>query len=655
MTRLAASFGFALLGVMLVATIAQAGACGARKNCCEWVPDGSDPDKMVCTTSDGPVFNPASRRVALVIGTDAYGHEFGDDIEDLENAVNDAVRLGDELDSIGFDVRYALNPSRKWMRQEIRELLVHMGRTDLRVDTLSLDDIDELLSVVYIAGHGFSFKETEIEGSTDFLIFRPVRRQETQITSRELFEQSRISTSSIERDFGEFIDFKAMFLFDACRSLKDFSEETKDKKYRGQIPGVYSNQNLDIYLTKNVLQFSTSELYPASDVSDVANSGQYMATLGRLLGARGVSPLALLNSTRYLVKRASGNIQTPSSVQNTGVWMFDPLVESRNRCEATTSELWETFGTHCNALNSTCQRRICQVYDRFDLDQVACDASFFEQTAIGGVSLASYCGGPTPPAADESPVASVINLQSTPFAAGIDNLEQIIFPLASTQIAGVTNLQYGIGQEGTSLDLSRPQIDAISPEVLRDRLLRTELDRRAGLPVAAGTDFRLRGAPTESARVLIQDLDALGGEPRVWLDCKNVPCGAGWLGITVYDTEKEEYTRGFVEANEVSWRDPDETSVLELKIDDIRLSKADISTLHSFTSKAIRSDGTVQLSLRFNQALGFSSDFSVLSLIENIIGQVRVEGEGLSPANLIVTRIPTMDRNDIDVRVNLWF
>ena len=326
--------------------------CGERKNCCAWL----DTDSGERCTSERASY--AGRQIALVIGTDSYKGGFASKLEDLKNARNDALRIGDRLRGLGFSVRYVLNPSAKRVRAELAAAEAYMISLDLRIEHLSIPEIDEMLGVVYVAGHGFSFADDADRSQfTDYMIFRP---EPTRIrdNAQQLFRNSRLSTNSFERRFGGLDEFKVLFLFDVCRSLKKLPDELLDDNYRGQRPQVFQRRQLDILLTKNAGQFSTSKLHPASDVSKTANAGLYAATLDRVLATRGLSPVSILNSARLLVASEADGRQVPSALHNTWPWLFLPISKALNSCETIKANIFSALGA-CNAFDQTCQRRVC--------------------------------------------------------------------------------------------------------------------------------------------------------------------------------------------------------------------------------------------------------------------------------------------------------
>lgn len=84
-----------------------------------------------------------SRYIALVIGSNDYTG-----FEPLETAVNDAVAIGDILDTeFGFDVRVVLNPTRRELVSNIRSYR----------DILQPDD----QFLLYYAGHGYLDERTQ--------------------------------------------------------------------------------------------------------------------------------------------------------------------------------------------------------------------------------------------------------------------------------------------------------------------------------------------------------------------------------------------------------------------------------------------------------------------------------------------------------------
>ncbi|MCQ0990455.1 caspase family protein [Jiella marina] len=79
------------------------------------------------------------RRVALVIGNDAYAH-----VDQLDNAVADARLIAGRLETLGFDVAFRRNLSKRAFEQTIAEF-------ERKAETAEA-------ALLYFAGHGFQFE-----------------------------------------------------------------------------------------------------------------------------------------------------------------------------------------------------------------------------------------------------------------------------------------------------------------------------------------------------------------------------------------------------------------------------------------------------------------------------------------------------------------
>ena len=132
-----------------------------------------------------------AKRVALVIGNDAYDH-----VSKLEKAVNDAKAVAKAARDIGFQVISQVNVDRKGMNHQLDKL----------ADSISAGD--EVL--FFFAGHGISVKGQNYLLPTDIPKIKP--GQERSVT-KEAFSEDEII--DILREKGAKV---SILIIDACRN-----------------------------------------------------------------------------------------------------------------------------------------------------------------------------------------------------------------------------------------------------------------------------------------------------------------------------------------------------------------------------------------------------------------------------------------------------
>ncbi len=132
-----------------------------------------------------------AKRVALVIGNDAYDH-----VSKLEKAVNDAKAVAKAARDIGFQVISQVNVDRKGMNHQLDRL----------ADSISAGD--EVL--FFFAGHGISVKGQNYLLPTDIPKIKP--GQERSVT-KEAFSEDEII--DILREKGAKV---SILIIDACRN-----------------------------------------------------------------------------------------------------------------------------------------------------------------------------------------------------------------------------------------------------------------------------------------------------------------------------------------------------------------------------------------------------------------------------------------------------
>jgi uncharacterized caspase-like protein/ketosteroid isomerase-like protein len=130
----------------------------------------------------------AAERVALVIGNDSYAN-----VTPLDEARNDANRIGKTLEEIGFTVEYLLDGPWK--------------DTRVKIEQFATTHADAALAVVYFAGHG-----VEIQGEHYLL---PV---DCNPTSESSFEHEAISLGFLLDQLAGHQSCLRVVILDACRN-----------------------------------------------------------------------------------------------------------------------------------------------------------------------------------------------------------------------------------------------------------------------------------------------------------------------------------------------------------------------------------------------------------------------------------------------------
>jgi hypothetical protein len=221
-----------------------------------------------------------SRRVALVIGNDAY-----ENLEGLKKAVNDARSISDALGRLGFEVIRVENASRRAMNQKIAEFTGKIGRGDT--------------AFVFYSGHGI-----EIRGVNYLLAVDtpPAREGQESLISGEGIPADVI----IERlqDRGAKI---TMLVLDACRENPFKSAGTRGVGGTRGLGQMTAPEGVFVLYSAGVGQTALDRL---SDNDPNPNS-VFTRTLVRLLGQPGQSVQEMAKTTQAEVRRLAGTVNHP--------------------------------------------------------------------------------------------------------------------------------------------------------------------------------------------------------------------------------------------------------------------------------------------------------------------------------------------------------
>ncbi|MFD2181414.1 SUMF1/EgtB/PvdO family nonheme iron enzyme [Rhodoplanes azumiensis] len=167
------------------------------------------------------------RRVALVIGNDAYVH-LGPERQ-LRNAVADARLMRDTLAGLGFEVIFVANADRRTLVDRLSDLAARVGRDDT--------------AFVYFAGHGVALSGANYLLPSDIPVPRAAGRGE----EGRLAEHAIAEASVVERlvQAGARV---SIVVLDACR---DNPLQGSDRRAvggaRGLLPGASAQGLFSIY------------------------------------------------------------------------------------------------------------------------------------------------------------------------------------------------------------------------------------------------------------------------------------------------------------------------------------------------------------------------------------------------------------------------
>lgn len=211
-----------------------------------------------------PVF--ASKRIALLIGNEAYAREVGP----LKNPINDIELIGRSLAKIGFeqsDIHFVRNGTRK-------DILLAVDRHARALRAAGAGAI----SFVYYSGHGAANQENR----RNFLIPVEVSRLDQDVWYDAVPLDRIVTTlSNLAREAAHFV------IFDACRNVLNMP--TKGGK--GFVP-VSTRRGM-------LIAFSTDPGQTASD--EGLAGGPYAAALASELAKPGVHHLDLFQNVKETV------------------------------------------------------------------------------------------------------------------------------------------------------------------------------------------------------------------------------------------------------------------------------------------------------------------------------------------------------------------
>ena len=492
--------------ILTVSLALGATDCTGRTNCC----DGLSADSNTCPRAE---FGD-SLAVALVVGSDAYTRNFGSDLGDLVNARNDAGTVGDALATQGFTVRYLFDPNRGQVEAELAGFLAYMKRRETTVSS------ERAHAVVYFAGHGLSY--TDDSGPLDYLVFGPDPSgvQDTEF----LFQNSRISTTAIERYFQTLRKFRIVYLFDACRTLTALqSTANKKEQFRGVRARAFSPRNFKSHLAQYAVVYTTESDTPAGDGTPSTGNGRYVSYLKRLLGLVGLEPSSIFHATNFLV--ASDQVpQFPPPIQSRGSFLRHPwnqTTSTTNSCLEFEKNLARAYSADCHeGLNDrTCKAEICNAYDLFKQSEISqCPRGrlfslLFEEQ---GRSIESYC--------------TTKNVAWNTSKALHDLTVNMGVPPPSSSspesaILGNTLMKLSTVSNPSPFQITGGPLDQEGLARMRLNILPDTINRNEGILLPPTQRFWLRQLPREGDAPIYSHLP-----DGAWasLDCINVPCGNGF-------------------------------------------------------------------------------------------------------------------------------
>lgn len=242
-----------------------------------------------------------SRRVALVIGNDAYPAGA------LQNAVNDARAMQKSLSAAGFRVILAENADRVAMEEQVAEFLQSIRPGDT--------------ALFFFAGHAVQIENENLLLPVDFRPGRTVIESKFRSMSLALIFD-HIKTKSRPRT--------TIVIIDACRSNP--AAEGHSLQAGLAIP---LNAGRETYIA-----FSTSPNHVASDNPDGRNSW-FTEALSQQINEAGLTIDDVLTRVRLKVESATGGAQTPwSQTSLTSKFYFHPPAGAEEETGATMAEEW---------------------------------------------------------------------------------------------------------------------------------------------------------------------------------------------------------------------------------------------------------------------------------------------------------------------------
>jgi Caspase domain len=605
-----------ILGFLLLFSAAMARAdtatCGARGNCC----DALDPGAGGCVPGAYQ-----GTKLALVIGADAYSEAFKGDLSDLKNARNDALTVGDRFTELGFSVRYLLDPMKTRVNAELSALESYMRNKELDPKTTPKD----ARAVIYVAGHGMSFEGSE-DLSGDYLIFRP--EPEAARPVDKIFADGRLDTNTLRRKFHNLMHFDIFFLFDVCRSLQQLSR-TADDELRGQKGGTFTQAPYDAGTSQMVTAFSTSENRTASDTSTVERQGLYVARWRELLAVAGLMPLEIMEITRFFTSRDG---QTPSEVVSAAHKYRLPWASDQTRCQSMEKSIWSrTEECGSSLLAPHCLEALCNEYARSHYEGLrqSCLLPSLNTLLPGGLNELCRSQLLAPPQ-DPSPLIG----RSTPTGTRAAVLA-LAAPALDPPLATGTRPEPPLTEPIAALPKSA--FDRQRVEASRSQLLTKDIVSGAGTPLALKQSSPLYNLPNKKSPLILSNIPT---EMTARLDCTNLTCDAGWVGVTTESAGT--FTRGFVPYDAVNLNASEQTVVVDFDSESSTLDYIKLSLLITETEKAISQNATVRLTVFANA--GEDTDSAVLRRaremsLRRLILSVEYKGHRLSQKRLTVERV----------------
>jgi tetratricopeptide (TPR) repeat protein len=247
-----------------------------------------------------PVAPPEGRRVALVIGNDAYAAGA------LKNAVNDARAMQKALTGAGFQVILAENANKVAMEHQIAEFLQSIGPSDT--------------ALFYFAGHAVQVENENLLLPVDFAPGRSIIEAKFRAVSLAMIldylKRTRPKTTII--------------ILDACRNNP--AAEVHSLQAGLAIP---LNAGRETYIA-----FSTSPNHVASDNPDGLNSW-FTEALAAQIQTPGLSIDEVFTRVRLRVESATGGAQTPwSQTSLTARFYFHPPASGDSETVSGMAEKW---------------------------------------------------------------------------------------------------------------------------------------------------------------------------------------------------------------------------------------------------------------------------------------------------------------------------
>ncbi|MBE0659470.1 MAG: caspase family protein, partial [Bryobacteraceae bacterium] len=254
----------------------------------------------LATAAAQPPVSSEGRRIALVVGNDAYPAGA------LQNAVNDARAMQKSLAGAGFRVILAENANKVALEQQAAEFLQSIGPGDT--------------ALFFFAGHAVQIENENLLLPVDFTPGRTVIESKFRSMSLAMIfdylKRARPKTTIV--------------IIDACRSNP--ASEGHALQAGLAIP---QNAGKDTYIA-----FSTSPNNVASDNPDGRNSW-FTEALAAHINEPGLTLDDVLTRVRLKVESATGGAQTPwSQTSLTAKFYFHPPAGAEEETGATMAAKW---------------------------------------------------------------------------------------------------------------------------------------------------------------------------------------------------------------------------------------------------------------------------------------------------------------------------